>query len=541
MDLLIKNGKVIDGSGNPWYRADILIDKGKVLAVKRNITTTADRVIDVEGLYISPGWVDIHSHSDWSLLFYPKANSLLIQGCTLTVTGNCGMSAAPIEGSALERGIQRGKKYSDNFKVDWSTFDQYLNKLMKQGTSMNVASLIGHSSLRQGVMGDAERNASSFELQKMGDRIKESMEAGAFGLSTGLVYWPGCWSSTEELIYLSKIIAKYNGIYVSHIRGERETSIDATKEVIRIGREANIPVHISHFQCKYPAYGRTRERLKLIHQARAEGIDIACDSDAFPWIYYEANSILPPWPFKDNPEEFTAMLKDKEKRKQLRGKMKQVDPTGPLGRTGDGGIYQQRAWDRVWVYNCPSDPIIEGKKISDIAKERNIEPEDVLFDLIISENGRGPGVFVAHIEDDHHLTVPDPLCIFPSTDCAAVDLSLISDDKYLQYSPEWLSLFPRVISRYVKEEGLMTLEEAIRKMTSFPCQRLGIRDRGLLREGMWADITIFDYNNIMGKGTYENPLEYPSGIKYVLVNGKIVVEDGIYNGIVNGQVLKHGF
>lgn len=537
-DLLIKNGKVIDGSGNPWFKGDILVDKGKILAVDQNITVGSDKVIDAGGLFISPGWVDIHSHSDWSIVIYPRADSLLIQGCTLTVTGNCGMSAAPLEGSALERCIQRGRKFSADLKVDWIGFDQYLNKLEKQGVSMNIASLVGHSTVRQGVMGDAERHASQKELQEMGERIRKAMEAGAFGISTGLVYWPGCWSSTEELIHLARIVAEYNGIYVSHIRGERETGIEATEEIIKIGREVNIPVHMSHMSCKYPAYGKTEEKLKLIHQAREEGIDIACDTEAFPWIYYKANSLLPPWTFKDNPEKLTAMLKDGAKRTELRDEMSRIDPISPLGRTGDGGIYQQRAWDRVWVYNCPSDPTVEGKKISEIALERDIEAEDVLFDLIIEENGRGPGIFVAHIEDDHQLTAPDPLCIFPSTDSAVVDLSLVSD-RYMQYSQEWLSLFPRVISRYVKEESLMTLEEAIRKMTSFPCQRLGIKDRGLLRKGMWADITIFDYDNIKVGGSYKNPLERPSGIEYVLVNGKIVVEDGKYNGITNGQVLKH--
>jgi len=537
-DVLIRNGTIMDGSGNPWFKGDVAISQGKIVQVGREISAQAHRVIEAQGLVVSPGWIDVHSHSDWSVMAYPHADSFLVQGATLTVTGNCGTSAAPLIGVALERGRQRAKKYAAGLEVDWSTFDGYLSRLERQGVSMNVASLVGHSTVRYCVMGDAERKATPPELSGMEKLIADSMKAGAFGLSTGLVYWPGCWSDTEEIVALAKVAAKHQGIYVSHIRGERETNIEATKEAIAIGETAGIPVHISHMQSKFPAYGKAEEKLTLLHQARERGVDIACDTEAFPWIYYEASSPLPPWPFKSNREKFVAMLQDPESRAKLKEEMRSIDPRGVLGRTGDGGIYQQRAWDRVWVYECKSDPSVEGKKISDIAMERRIEPEDALFDLIVAEGDKGPYVFVAHIEDDHRLTAPDPLCIFPSTDCAAVDLSKMPP-RYMQYSQEWLSLFPRVLSRYVKEEGLMTPEEAIRKMTSFACQRFGIRDRGMIREGMWADVTVFNYDTIEARGTYEDPLERPAGIEFVLVNGQVAVEKGEYTGILAGQVLRH--
>ncbi len=537
-DALIRGGTIIDGSGNPWFKGDVAISKGKIVQIGRGIRAHGRRIIDAEGLVVSPGWVDVHSHSDWSLMAYPYADSLLIQGATLTVTGNCGYSATPLVGVALERGERRAKTYTSDFEVDWSTFDGYLGRLERQGVSMNVASLVGHSTIRLCIMGHAERKATPTELSEMEKLVDASMKAGAFGLSTGLVYWPGCWSDTEEIIALAKVAARHQGIYVSHIRGERETNVEAMKEAITIGEKAGIPVHISHMQSKFPAYGRAEEKLRLLHQARQSGIDIACDTDAFPWIYYEASSSLPPWPFKSDHETFVAMLKDPESRARLKEEMRAIDPYGPLGRTGDGGIYQQRAWDRVWVYECRSDPGVEGKKISEVASERQIEPEDVLFDLIIAEGGEGPYVFVAHIEDDHHITAPDPLCIFPSTDCEAMDLSKVGP-RYMQYSQEWLSMFPRVFSRYVKEEGLMTAEEAIRKMTSFACQRFGIRDRGMIREGMWADVTVFDYDKIEARGTYEDPLERPCGIEYVLVNGQVAVDEGEYTGRLAGQVLRH--
>lgn len=536
-DLIIRNGAVLDGCGNPWFRGDVAVSEGRIVAVGRKIPGEARQMIDAAGLMVSPGWVDMHGHGDWSLLAHPQADSLIIQGATLTVVGNCGTSAAPLRGVALERGRCQARQWGDDFQVDWTTFDQYLSRMERQGISMNVAALVGHSTVRYCVMGHAEREATSAELDEMAVLVEEAMQAGAFGLSSGLVYWPGCWANTDELVALARVAARYGGIYVSHIRGERETNIEATAEIIQIGERAGIPVHISHMQSKYPAYGRARQKLEMMQAARARGVDIACDTEAFPWIYYPASSPLPPWPFKDDPEQFLPLLRDPVSRARLKQEMREIRPADALGRTGDGGIYQQRAWDRVWVYECRSIPSAEGKTISQIAEELHIEPEDALFDLIVAEHGEGPFVFVAHIEDDHHLTAPDPLCIFPSTDGAPMDLSKVPP-RYMQYCPEWLSMFPRVIARYVKEEGLMTLEEAVRKMTSFPCQRLGISDRGLIREGAWADLTIFDYDAIQVRGSYQDPLERPVGIEYVVVNGQIVVEKGIYTGALAGQVLR---
>jgi len=320
--------------------------------------------------------------------------------------------------------------------------------------------------------------------------------------------------------------------------GERETNIEATKEIIEIGEKAGIPVHISHMQSKYPEYGNAEAKMKLMYEARRRGIDIACDTEAFPWIGYPASSPLPPWPFKEDYPAFVSMLSEPKTRARLKREMAEIDPQDPLGRTGDGGIYQKRTWDRVWVYECKSNPEVEGKSVDTIAFERKVEPEDALFDLIIAEKGKGPKVFVSHIEDDHRLTAPNPLCIFPSTDGSVVELTKMPP-RYFQYHPEWLGMFPRVLSRYVKEEGLMTAEDAIRRMTSFCCQRLGIRDRGLVMGGMWADLTIFDLETIQVRGDYSNPQQKPIGIEYVIVNGEIVVEQGRYSGAQAGKVLRH--
>jgi N-acyl-D-amino-acid deacylase len=534
-DIVIKNGQVIDGTGSPWFKADIAIKNSKIAKVGR-VQSSNDKVIDAEGLTVSPGWVDFHSHSDWNLVRYPLADSDLIQGATLVVTGNCGISAAPIVGEvALEWANAMAEKR--DIDLDWSTFDGYLKRLERQGVSMNVACLIGHSTIRMCVMGNKDRPANEKELAEMKDIVDEAMRTGAFGMSSGLVYWPGCWSDTHELIELSKVVAKYDGIYVSHIRGERETNIEATKELLEIGEKAGVRVHRSHMQSKYPVYGNGAKVLKLLEEARERGIDVACDTEAFPWIGYEASSVLPPWPFKHG-SKFAAILKDPEARARLKKEMREIDPYGPLGRTGDGGIYQKRAWDRVWVYECKSDLSVEGKKISEIANERGVEPEDALFDLIVAENGEGPKVFVAHIEDDHKITAPNPLCIFPSTDGSVMETAKIPP-RYFQYCPEWLGMFPRVISRYVKEEHLMTVAEAIRRMTSFACQRLHIFDRGIIREGMWADLTIFNYKTIKARGDYENPEQRPEGIEYVLVNGQVAIENGEYTGIQAGKVLRY--
>jgi len=537
-DVLIKNGKVIDGTGSPWFKADIAISNGKIVKMGR-IAEKADLVIDAYGLIVSPGWVDFHSHSDLTLLRYPHADSDLIQGATMVVTGNCGFSAAPIIGDLAKKSIQK-RAEGLGIKIDWSSFDEYLERLERQGVPMNVACLVGHNTIRTCVMGYEERPANDEEIARMKKLIADSMKAGAFGMSTGLVFPPGCWADTHELIELSKTVAEHDGIYVSHIRGERETNIEATKELIKIGEEAEVRVHRSHMQSKYPVFGNAEKVLKLMEEARERGVDVACDTDAFPWIGFNAVNQLPPLHLTSFAQgrSLVELLRNPKTREEFKKRMLEMSPYDPLGRTGQGGIYQKRAWDRVWIYECRSDPSVEGKKISEISRERKIDPEDVLFDLIEQEEGRGPKLVVAYIEDDHRITAPNSLCIFPSTDGSVVETDKIPP-RYFQFSPEWLSMFPRVLSRYVKEEHLMSIEEAIRRMTSFACQRLRIFDRGIIRPGMWADLTIFDFKKIKSKGDFDNPQQFPEGIEYVLVNGQLAVEKGEYTGIQAGKVMRH--
>ena len=528
----------MDGTGSSWFRADVAIKKGKI-ADLGSIEGDAYEVIDSEGLIVSPGWVDIHSHSDFTLIRYPFADSGLIQGATLVVTGNCGSSAAPIAGDfALKRLSNRASELG--IKIDWRSFDEYLNRLKDQGVSMNVACLVGHGTVRMCVMEDEERPANEEELDGMRTLVDQAMRGGAFGMSSGLVFPPGCWSDTKELIELSKIVAEHDGIYVSHVRGERETNIEAMKELIEVGMKAGVRVHRSHMQSKHPVYGNATRLLKLMAEARDRGVDISCDTEAFPWIGFSAISQLPPWRSTKlvASRDLLEMLRDPEARGILKEDMVNMDPHSPLGRTGQGGIYQTRAWERAWVYECKSDPSVEGRNLSEIALEREADPEDVLFDLIADEKGKGPKLVVAYIEDDHKITAPSPLCIFPSTDGSVVSTDKVPP-RYFQYSPEWLCMFPRVLSRYVKKEGLMTIEEAIRRMTSYACQRLRIFDRGIIRRGMWADITIFNFDKIAVKGDYQNPQQGPEGIEYVLVNGQLAVENGKSKRIQAGKVLKH--
>ena len=537
-DVLVKDGKVIDGTGSPWFKADIAISDGRIVKIGR-IVGEADLVIDANGLVVSPGWVDFHSHSDLTLLRYPHADSDLIQGATLVVTGNCGFSASPIIGD-LAKEIMRERADELGIRIDWSSFDEYLEKLERQGVSMNVACLVGHNTVRTCVMGYEERPADKEEIVLMKRLIADSMKAGAFGMSTGLVFPPGCWADTEELIELAKTVAEYDGIYVSHIRGERETNIEATKELIRIGEEANVRVHRSHMQSKYPVFGNAEKILNLMDEARERGVDIACDTDAFPWIGFNAINQIPPLHLTGFAEgrSVIELLSNPKTREEFKKRMLGMSPYDPLGRTGQGGIYQQRAWDRVWIYECRSDPTVEGKTISEVSHEKGKDPEDVLFDLIVQEGGRGPKLVAAYIEDDHKITAKNNLCIFPSTDGSVVETSEVPP-RYFQYSPEWLGMFPRVLSRYVKEERLMSIEEAIRRMTSFACQRLRIFDRGIIRPGMWADLTIFDFDRIKPRGSFKDPKQPPEGIEYVLVNGKLAVEKGKYTGIQAGKVLRH--
>jgi N-acyl-D-amino-acid deacylase len=551
-DLLFKAGSVIDGLGTPMYPADVGVRDFKIDAIGNLEGTEAARTIDCTGLCVSPGWVDIHGHADRSAFDHPIGLNLLIQGCTLTVAGNCGGAPAPMKGRASEL-LLHGKMRSlgshaamhRRFPEGGWTMDDYLSALDKEQMGVNYVQLAGHNQLRKCVMGDDPRQAADSEIEAMAKLLEECIEQGAFGMSSGLVFIPGCWSDTRELIELAKVVAGYDGLYASHIRGERETNIEATKEFIEIVERSGARGQMSHMQSKYPVFGNNVMKIELLTQARLRGVDVTVDSEAFPNGSATPRSFLQIYHY--TPEQLVEQFKSPQARAKIKHTMRTIHPWHPLGRFGPGGVPFRRAWDRVIIWDCPHDRSLEGKSVAAVAAVRGIDPEDALFDLALAENGGGPRFVHDYIEDDHFRTASWEHCIFPSVDKGLYDPAERHTSLDLRYwlemgHPGCIGLFARVLGQFVREEKLMTVEEAVRKMTSLAMQRVGIADRGVIRPGMWADLTVFDKDTIAKRSPDADPerLEsfYPVGIHYVVVNGQVTMEGHQHTGACAGKVLR---
>jgi N-acyl-D-amino-acid deacylase len=543
-DNVLANGRILDGCGNPWFWGDLAIQQGRIVKIAPPGTFQGKQTIDVAGRFVSPGFIDIHTHSDLSILINRQAESAVRQGVTTQVIGNCGMSPAPVEDAHLVE-IQRlwgSISYQPEVSWEWQTFRQYLHALESGGLGINIASLAGHGALRLAVVGLDEGNPTTIELKRMKALLAEAMQAGAYGMSTGLVYPPGCYASTDEIIALCKVVGQYHGIYASHIRGERETILEAVAEAIHIGREAGVPVQISHNAPKFGAPCDASANLHLIEEARALGQDVTVDNDVHTDLAPELSGGLPQQ-IQDLPAgEIAALLRDPEKRLKIRKEivLDQKPAFGPVG------LLKHGQWQRITLLHVPKDPELIGKTIQAIANERGQDPFDTYFDLIV-ENGHEVEAIFDYIDEANiRLLLKHPAVMISSDGEVLAPYGFLNDPP--PYSPCSYGEFPGVLERYVRDEPALTLQEAIRKMTSFPAQRLGLRQRGILREGSWADVVIFDLERIHDRATnlyphsypFKNyPHQYPEGIDYVFVNGIMVVNGEEHTGALPGVVLRH--
>ncbi|MCD6530155.1 D-aminoacylase [Candidatus Bathyarchaeota archaeon] len=533
-DLIIKDGFVVDGTGNPWVKTDVGVKTGKIVKVGRINKAEGDRVIDASGLIVCPGFIDIHDHSEFHILANPQAESKVRQGVTTQLNGNCGSSAAPLIGEALEQARKTAEPIG--VKVDWSTLAEYNAKLERQGVAINVASLVGYNTVRLGVMGYEDRPPSEEELEEMKRIVAQAMEDGAFGMSTGLDKGlvPGCFTTTEELIEVARVVAKYGGFYASHIRNRQERIIEAAKEAIRIGEEAGIPVQISHYNPRYPDDDKMPECLKLLDEARRRGIDVTCDAipptleNGWHWaVGVLATQVLPNWAYEGGLEKTLERLRDPKTREKMK---KDNDPLW--------GVCKEGRWDRVKILQCEKNPELRGKTIQEIAEMKGVDPLDAAYDILLAE---GKGLTKVYIlgtstrEETVYQVLKHPACSIQSDRRVHAPYGPLAK---VMTEPLAYGCFPRAIQLLVKEKKLLTLEDAIRKMTSLSARRMELRDRGLLREGFWADITIFDFKRIRERGTLEKPAQYPEGIEYVIVNGEIVVDKGEHTGKLPGKVLR---
>lgn len=524
LNLVIKNGKVVDGSGNPWFEADVGIADGKIVQVGQNIDAgCAANVIDASGLMVSPGFIDMHGHDDCVPFYDPFNKPKLLQGVTTVVSGNCGTSPFPVNFATANILKRYLSTLVNKVEFDWNTFGQFIQRLSSIALGINFAYLVGHGSIRIAVMGMENREPAPAELEKMKDLLAQCLAEGAYGFSTGLIYPPGVFATTREIIELGKVVAEYSGIYVTHMRDEGDRILEAMDEAFRVGKEAGIPVHISHHKVAgIRNWGRSAETLRKIEQAREDGLDVT--ADAYP---YTAGSsflaaLLPPWVHDGGEEKLIERLKSKEQRVEIRRFIEE--------RTDWQNFMKQvKGWDSVLITHTAKNKELEGKTLLEVADELGKDPFDTLFDIVAEEGYQAFMVIFMMDEQDVERIISHPYV------CIGTDGT--SDTGAGLPHPREYATFPRVLGTYVRERRLMTVEEAVRKMTSLPAQRCGFSSKGLLREGFDADITIFNPVTVAADATYQNPRTGVKGIEYVIVGGTVAVSQGKLTGTKAGKVL----
>ncbi|MEO7983746.1 MAG: D-aminoacylase [Bacteroidota bacterium] len=496
-DILITNGKIIDGTGNNWYYGSVAIKNGKILKIGRAVNLPATRTIDAKGLIIAPGFIDVHTHLEDDEKRDPNATSFILDGVTTCITGNCGSSNVDI-GKYL--------RWIDSLKL-----------------SINVASLIGHNDVRKAVMGRANRDATPDEMKRMEAIVDKAMKDGAVGLSTGLIYIPGTYTKTPEIVDLAKIVAKYNGVYASHMRDEGDSVTEAIEEALSIGREAKIPVEISHFKLSgQQNWGRSKETVPMIEAARKEGIDVTIDQYPYTASSTSISTLIPDEILADGQDSIKARLQRPETKKYVIKSM--------LARLKKRKL--KHFSYAVVAYYSP-DTSYNGKSIEQInlmkgRKHKVKEEAQTIIDIMIG--GGASAVFHGMSEEDIKRIMQYPFNMFAS------DASIRILNAGMPH-PRGYGTNARVLAKYVREEKILSLEEAIRRMTSLPAQKFQLQDRGLLKEGYAADIVVFDENEVKDVSTFEKPHAYSKGFHFVLVNGRVTVDNEKHTGIRAGQAL----
>ncbi len=523
LDLAIRNGYVLDGTGNSWFRADIGVKNGKIVSVGRFVQN-ANTSVNAQGLTVSPGFIDMHSHSDDPLLVNPKAESKIRQGVTTEVIGNCGDSGAPINQTIRKEMKETGALLiSAGVEIDYSTLQEYVRKLERQGISVNVAPLVGHGNLRKMVIGYENCPPTARELQRMKNTLAEAMRQGAFGMSTGLIYPPGSYSKTTEIIELAKVASSFGGIYTSHIRNEGNRLLKAVKEAITIGEKAKIPVQISHHKAGGRRnWGKVKQTIRMMEKARERGTDVTCD--VYPYIAssFGLVDMLPQWAHEGGAEKTIQRLKDPEANRRIRRDMLK-------------GALSSAHWNRTMIARCPKHGEYQGKFVADIARTRREDPFEFVFNLLIDEKLAVRVVRFGMCEDDVEYVTRYPGAMIGSDGSALATYGRLGKGNP---HPRNFGTFPRVLGYYARERGIITMPDAVRKMTSLPAQKLGLRNRGVIRPGAWADLVVFNPKTVIDVATYANPKRYPKGIEYVLVNGVLTLSRGKHTGALAGKVLK---
>ena len=522
-DIIIQNAKIIDGTGNPWYQSDIGIYRDKITAIGKLDPRLAKRVIDAAGKVVAPGFIDMLGQSETAILVDNRAMSKISQGVTTEINGE-GESAAPVNEKILKELKPSLDKY--NLTVDWTDFNGYFARVEKNKTAINLASYVGAAQVREYVIGFENREPTAAEMDQMRQLVREAMRQGAVGVSTALEYTPAMYAKTPELIELAKAAAEFGGIYASHIRNEQEKIVEAVLEAADIGRAAKIPVEIWHLKtAEKPNWGKMSEIVRMIQQHRNQGLDMT--ADVYPYIAF-GNSLsapLPGWVQEGGTDKLLERLKDPIVRKQVRKELEATE--------------KARGMDfQLMMISYVSNPALkqwEGKRLTEIASAWKKDPIETLFDFVLADSARTSRVVWAMTEEDLRMAMGQPWVSFcDDASARALDGPLFEGRPH----PRAYGSFPRILAMYVRESKILTLEDAIRKMTSLAAQRVGIKDRGILKQGFYADLVMFDPETITDKATFENPHQYSEGMSLVVVNGKPVWENGKFTGNLPGRVLR---
>jgi dihydroorotase/N-acyl-D-amino-acid deacylase len=527
-DIVITRGHIIDGTGSPWYSGDVGIRDGKIAAIGNLSGVARKRTIDAGGKVVAPGFIDMLGQSDLTILVDPRLPSKIFQGITSEITGE-GNSVAPLNDAIIES----GRSGYEHFKInpDWRTLRQYFARLEKQGMGINLASYVGATQVRRMVLDDDDKQPTPAQLEEMRALVREAMKDGAVGVSTALQYPPAPYARTEELMALATEAGNFGGIYATHIRNEGDSVLEAIDEALRIGRESHIPVEIWHIKVAGKEnWGRMPQVVAKINAARAGGVDVSADTYAYTAWYNDFSAFIPPWAHDGGNAKLVERLRDPATRNKIRQDM--VTPS--------------KDWNNEWLEIPGPDAImigavqnpallpLQGKRLSEIARHWNKDPMDALFDFLIQDPTTGVAVF-AMSQQDVTLALRQPWVAIDNDSEGTSPEGILGQ---AHPHPRAYGTFPRILAKYVREERVLTLEDAIRKFSALPAQRMRLTDRGVLKAGMWADVVIFDPAIVRDRATFDNPNQLSEGMEYVLVNGVPVIDQGKMTGALPGKVLR---
>jgi N-acyl-D-amino-acid deacylase len=528
-DTVILNGRIIDGTGSPWYSGDVGIRNGRIAAVGRLESAKAERRIDAHGLVVAPGFIDMLGQSELTMLVEPHLPSKVFQGITTEITGEGG-SVAPLNDAI----IKADRVTYEHFKIspDWRTLAQYFARVERQGMGINLATYVGATQVRRMVLGDADRKPTAGELEQMKALVREAMEQGAVGVSTSLQYAPAPYATTEELIALATEAAKYGGVYATHMRSEADAVMQALDEAIRIGRSAHIPVEIWHLKAAGKQnWGRMKEIVARIDEARGSGVDVSANTYAYPAWFNSFSAFVPPWAHDGGDDQLITRLKDPKARQRIKQEM----------QTPGGN------WDNEWqeipgpeavticVVQNSELRALQGKTLAEVATLWKADPIDALFDILIKDHAFTYVAVFGMSEPDIALALSQRWVSVDNDSQGTAPTGLLGQE---HPHPRAYGTFPRILRKYVREDRLLTLEDAIRKFTALPAQRMRLTDRGVLKQGMWADVVVFDPDQITDKATFEDPNQLSVGMQYVFVNGVPVLLEGKATSALPGRVLR---